>query len=72
MFEQEAITKVVKEALVNVPEDHKVAMVTIANNDGVKAVVAAKIDDEWQIDFYGNYSIPKKHFDYGVVVQWSK
>lgn len=71
MFEDEAIRKIVMEQLVDVPEDHHIAFVTVANKESVKAVVAIKIKNEWEIEGYVTARKNAK-LDYGAMLQWSK
>lgn len=72
MFEIEKTAQQVRQVLVNVPSEHKMAFVTVANKDGVKAAFVTKINDEWQIQTYGQYILEDHKLDYGVIVQWSK
>jgi hypothetical protein len=72
MFEIEKISQQIKPFLTEVPENHKMAFITVANKEGVKGVFITKINQEWQIQTYGSYNIPDHNFDYGVEVQWSK
>lgn len=69
MFETEALRKSVREALVDVPKDSKVAILTVANQNGVKFVTAIKIDDNW--DIQGFVQVQKDTVDnHGVNVDW--
>lgn len=78
MFGAEETRKLVKEALIEVSEDHHLAVVTIANKDGVCMATAVKINNEW--DIQGYVDIHKSQLpnntnlavDWGAVVQWSK
>ena len=78
MFEPQALQKIVKDSLVNVPEDHHMAIVTVANKDGVRTAVAVKINNEWDVQGYVDVkksqlpNTSKLTAEYGVVVQWSK
>ena len=71
MFEKEALDAIVKKQLVTVPEDHTIAVVAVANQDGVKLVTAVKIKEDWEIQAYAMAA--KNHkIEYGASVQWSK
>lgn len=77
MFETEALSESVKKALINVPEGHKVATLTVANSRGVGFVTAIKINDEWDVKGYVQVSKAtieknKVNVDWGIAVQWSK
>lgn len=50
MFTQDALEKAVNDAFLmssGIPENHKGAFVTIVNQDGVKAVIAHKLNNTW-------------------------
>jgi hypothetical protein len=52
MFDPAALTAVVQRVLANspdIPEDHHGAFLTVANEQGIRAVIAMKIGDEWRI-----------------------
>ena len=52
LFTDIALTKAVNDAFLlssGIPADHRGAFVTVANKDGIKAVVAHKINERWVI-----------------------
>lgn len=51
IFDPAALEKVVNDTLNNydVPAGHKGAFVTVANGDGVQAVIATRLNDTWQV-----------------------
>ncbi len=51
-FTPESLQKAVQTALMNdpdLPPGHKGAFVTVATHEGVKAVVATKLNDHWTV-----------------------
>ncbi len=58
-FDQETIKKVIEENLsldINIPDDHKVALVTFINTDKAEVALATKINNRWSIDIIGSHS----------------
>lgn len=77
MFETEALQASVAKALINVPQDHKIATLTVANNKGIGFVTAIKVNDEWDVKGYVQVSKStveknKINVDWGIAVQWSR
>lgn len=71
MFETEALHNSVMTQLMNVPEDHKVAVVVVANNSSARLAFASRLNDEWKIESYA--SVEKNHgYELGASVQWSR
>ena len=73
MFDPAALTAVVQRVLVNspdIPENHRGAFLTVANEQGIRAVIAVKIGDDWTIkaDIAHAWHADSK-ITYGVQVQ---
>lgn len=70
-FSQADLAKAVNDAFAvsqDIPTDHRGAFVTIANEHGVTAVVAHKIDDHWTVT--GQIDHPwSGGLDYGATIQ---
>lgn len=51
LFSDQELRRVVRETLDNadIPGDHKGAFVTVVDDKGVRAVVAAKVGDHWTV-----------------------
>jgi len=71
MFEKEAISKAVSEQLATVPKDHKIAVVTVADSNGVKVVTAVRKGD-WEVQGYATYKLEDHKVGYGASLVWSK
>lgn len=76
IFEKAALDKIIQQQLVNVPPEHKIAVVTNVSPDkDGKAILttafAYKPGDNWQIESYVQTS-HDHGLDYGASVQWSK
>ena len=53
MFDRAALDRVISMALdtsLVIPEDARGAFVTVANQIGVKAVIALKVNDAWRVE----------------------
>jgi hypothetical protein len=52
MFDPAALEAVVQRVLATtpeIPENHRGAFLTVANEQGIRAVIAVKVGDEWTI-----------------------
>ncbi len=52
MFDPAALEAVVRRTLAaspDIPEDHHGAFLTVANEQGIRAVIALRVGDDWQI-----------------------
>lgn len=50
LFDSRALQHVVEQALTDspeVPDGKRGAFLTVANQDGIKAIIAVKVDDRW-------------------------
>lgn len=70
MFDKQALDKIVRRELVNIPPDSTIAMIAVVNQDSEKFVIVVKPNDEWEIQGYVEHS--KTGLGYGASVQWSR
>lgn len=71
MFDRDALSAIVKKTLdenVTIPEDAHGAFVTVANNEGIKAVIAVKLADQWTVKAVVEHNWDTKDVQYGVSV----
>jgi len=72
MFSPEEVTKAVQNVLnadITIPEGHKVAFVTVANQNGLQTAIAAKINDTWRVQGDIGFHPNNKDWEYGITVQ---
>lgn len=70
-FTNTALTKAVNDAFAvssGIPEGHNGAFLTIVSQDGVKAVIAHKIDNHWTVTAQADHGWKGK-LDYGATIQ---
>lgn len=71
MFDPAALNSVVQRALADsptIPEDAHGAFLTVANQDGIKAVIAVKLVDTWTVKAVVDHAWGSSSVNYGVAI----
>ena len=72
LFDDRALAQVVERTLRDapIPDEKRGAFVTVANATGIKAAIAIKVDDCWQVHAYAERLWGKDEpITYGVAIQ---
>ncbi len=71
MFSDNALKSIVERTLnqdINIPDGHKGAFVTVVDANGLRTVIASKINNTWNV--YGDIGYhPHTGLEYGVTVK---